>query len=86
MSTGNLARLFARQETTIDRTIWSERLPAARRDLADPWLRECSITEVALSWAFSDAAHLSRRFSAAFGISPTAYRAANLLGRSRSRG
>jgi AraC-like DNA-binding protein len=78
MSTRNLARLFARQGTTIDRTIWSERLVAARRDLADPHLRECSITEVALAWAFSDAAHFSRRFSGAFGVSPTAYRAANL--------
>jgi AraC-like DNA-binding protein len=82
MSTRNLARLFARQGTTIDRTIWSERLMAARRDLADPRLRDCSITEVALSWAFSDAAHFSRRFSSAFGVSPTAYRAANLPGRS----
>jgi AraC-like DNA-binding protein len=86
MSTRNLARLFARQGTTIDRTIWSERLMAARRDLADPRLRECSITEVALSWAFSDAAHFSRRFSTAFGVSPTAYRAAKLPGRSPYRG
>jgi AraC-like DNA-binding protein len=51
----------------------------------DPRLRECSITEVALSWAFSDAAHFSRRFSAAFGISPAAYRAANLPGGSGYR-
>jgi AraC-like DNA-binding protein len=82
MSTRNLARLFARQGTTIDRTIWSERLIAAHRDLIDPRLRECSITEVALSWAFSDAAHFSRRFSSAFGTSPAAYRAANLTRRS----
>jgi AraC-like DNA-binding protein len=83
MSTRNLARLFARQGTTIDRTIWAERLMAARRDLVDPRLRECSITEVALSWAFSDPAHFSRRFSSAFGMSPTAYRAANLATRSQ---
>jgi AraC-like DNA-binding protein len=85
MSTRNLARLFARQGTTIDRTIWSERLMAARRDLSDPRLRDCSITEVALSWAFSDAAHFSRRFSGTFGISPAAYRAANLPGCSDRR-
>jgi AraC-like DNA-binding protein len=82
MSTRNLARLFARRGTTIDRTIWSERLMAARLDLADPRLRDCSITEVALSWAFSDAAHFSRRFSSAFGVSPTAYRAAKQPDRS----
>jgi len=86
MSTRNLARLFARRGTTIDRTIWSERLMAARRDLIDPRLRDCSITEVALSWAFSDAAHFSRRFSGTFGISPAGYRAANLAGRSERRG
>jgi AraC-like DNA-binding protein len=85
MSTRNLARVFARQGTTIDRTIWSERLMAARRDLADPRLRECSITELAFSWAFSDAAHFSRRFSSAFGISPAAYRTACLSIRSGAR-
>jgi AraC-like DNA-binding protein len=85
MSTRNLARLFARQGTTIDRAIWSERLLAARRDLADPRLRECSITEVAFFWAFSDGAHFSRRFSIAFGISPKAYRAASLAGRTEPR-
>jgi AraC-like DNA-binding protein len=56
---------------------------AARRDLVDPRLRECSIAEVALSWAFSDSAHFSRRFSSAFGMSPAAYRAANLAIRSQ---
>jgi AraC-like DNA-binding protein len=85
MSTRNLARVFARQGTTIDRTIWSERLMAARRDLADPRLRECSITEIALCWAFSDAAHFSRRFCTAFGISPSAYRTAKLPGGSDDR-
>jgi AraC-like DNA-binding protein len=81
-STRHLARLFARQGTTIDRTIWLERLMAARRDLVDPRLRDSSITEVAFSWAFTDAAHFSRRFSNAFGLSPAAYRATNLTGRS----
>jgi AraC-like DNA-binding protein len=58
---------------------------AARRDLADPRLRECSITEIALCWAFSDAAHFSRRFCIAFGVSPSAYRAARLPGGSGYR-
>jgi AraC family transcriptional regulator, positive regulator of tynA and feaB len=82
LSTRQLARVFAHQGTTIDRTIWSERLTAARRDLIDPRLRECSITEIAFSWAFSDAAHFSRRFSAAFGLSPTAYRGIRSAGSS----
>ncbi len=81
LSTRHLARIFARQGTTIDRTIWSERLIAARRDLADPRLQESSITEVAFSWGFNDAAHFSRRFAGAYGISPAAYRAESLVTR-----
>lgn len=81
ISTRHLARLFAVQGTTVDRTIWSERLWAARRDLADPRLQDCSITQIAFSWAFSDAAHFSRRFSSAFGLSPMAFRAVSLARR-----
>jgi AraC-like DNA-binding protein len=78
MSTRNLARFFARRGTTIEQSIWSERLHAARRDLIDPRLQDSSVTEIAFSWAFNDAAHFSRRFSKAYGLAPTAYRAANL--------
>jgi AraC-like DNA-binding protein len=74
MSTRNLARLFAEQGATIERTIWNERLTAARRDLADPRLSDRSITEIAFSWAFNDAGHFSRSFSAAYGLAPSAFR------------
>lgn len=74
MSARNLARLFAHNGTTIERTIWRERLAAARRDLTDPRLCECSITEIAFSWGFGDAAHFSRSFSAAYGLAPSAFR------------
>lgn len=74
-STRTLARHFARQGTTIERLIWSERLAAARRDLADTRRLDRSITDIAFAWAFSDAAHFSRRFSRAYGTSPAVYRA-----------
>jgi AraC-like DNA-binding protein len=77
MSTRNLARLFARHGTTIERAIWSERLAAAKRDLIDPRLLDRSITEIAFSWAFSDAAHFSRSFSKAHGLAPSRFRAAH---------
>jgi len=77
MSTRNLSRLFARNGTSVERTFWAERLAAARRDLIDPRLRDSSITEIAFCWAFSDAAHFSRRFSKIYGMAPTAYRAAH---------
>ena len=84
MSTRNLARLFARRGTSIERTFWAERLDAARQDLTDPRLAESSVTEIAFSWAFNDAAHFSRRFSKAYGVAPTVYRAARLRRFSRS--
>jgi AraC-like DNA-binding protein len=76
MSIRNLARLFARHGTTIERAIWTERLAAAQRDLADPRLSDRSITEIAFSWAFNDAAHFSRSFSKAYGLSPSEFRLA----------
>jgi AraC-like DNA-binding protein len=75
MSTRNLARLFARRGTTIERAIWTERLAAAHRDLLDPRLFDRSITDIAFSWAFNDAAHFSRSFAKAYGVAPSALRA-----------
>jgi AraC-like DNA-binding protein len=86
MSTRSLARLFANRGTTIERAIWSERLAAARRDLLDPRLYDHSVTAIAFSWAFSDAAHFSRSFSKAYGRPPSVYRAehTSLLARTKS--
>jgi AraC-like DNA-binding protein len=74
MSRRNLARLFANHGTTIERAIWSQRLAAARRDLLDPRLSDHSVTAIAFSWSFSDAAHFSRSFLKAYGRPPSAYR------------
>ena len=74
MSVRNLARLFARHGTTVERTIWTERLAAAHRDLLDPRLLDRSITDIAFSWAFNDAAHFSRSFTRAYGVAPSALR------------
>jgi len=45
-------------------------LDAARRDLCDPGLAASSVSRIALSWRFNDAAHFSRAFRARFGCSP----------------
>ena len=69
-----LHMLYAATGGTLSAHIRSRRLAAIRRDLADPRQAGRSITEIALSWGFSDSAHASRAFSAAFGQSPSLYR------------
>jgi len=51
-------------------------LDAARRDLCDPGLAASSVSRIAFSWGFNDAAHFSRAFRARFGCSPRELRAA----------
>ena len=74
LSARSLSRLFAMNGQTVERSIWSNRLVAARHDLADPHLRHRSIIDVAFSHGFSDAAHFSRSFSNAYGITPKQFR------------
>lgn len=75
LSARSLARLFALNGQTVERSIWSRRLAAARDALADPDLRRRSITDIAFSCGFNDAAHFSRSFAAAYGITPREFRA-----------
>jgi AraC-like DNA-binding protein len=75
LSQRTLARIFARRGVTIERSIWTSRLAGAKGDLADLRLCERTITEIAFAWGFNDAAHFSRAFSNAFGLSPTRFRA-----------
>jgi AraC-like DNA-binding protein len=69
-----LQDLFHAEETTASDWIWERRLDKAARDLADPLLTKVSISEIAFRAGFSDAAHFSRRFRAAFDLSPREYR------------
>ncbi|MDH4393235.1 MAG: helix-turn-helix domain-containing protein [Aquabacterium sp.] len=57
-----------------------QRLDACRRDLADVRLAERSVSALAFSWGFNDAAHFSRSFREQFGQSPRAWRAQALPG------
>lgn len=56
--------------------ILSQRLEACRRELAVPAAAGRPVTDVALSWGFNNLAHFSRVFKAAYGVSPSEYRAA----------
>jgi AraC-like DNA-binding protein len=75
LSTRSLSRLFALNGRTIERSIWARRLEQARDQLADPLLRHRSITEVAFACGFNDAAHFSRSFLSAYGMTPRQFRA-----------
>jgi AraC-like DNA-binding protein len=69
-----LHRLFAEQGTTFGRVLLQRRLVEVRRKLADPTFDHLTITELALAAGFSDPAHFSRAFKAAFGMTALAFR------------
>ncbi len=69
LSTSTLHRAWAGEACSIAEWIWAQRLDAARRDLCDPGLTARSVSEIAFSWGFNDAAHFSRAFRARFGCS-----------------
>lgn len=75
ISTRYLHRLFQRQGLTVASWIKGQRLERCRRDLADPGLRHLPVHVVAARWGFAQAADFSRAFRAAYGTTPTRFRA-----------
>jgi methylphosphotriester-DNA--protein-cysteine methyltransferase len=67
--------LFSERGVTVGSWIRSRRLAQSRIELSN-FREDRTITEIAMMWGFSDAAHFSRSFKAAFGISPNAFRRA----------
>jgi AraC-like DNA-binding protein len=49
-------------------------LTGCRSDLANPSMKQRTITEIAFGWGFSDSAHFSHCFRKQFGLSPRAFR------------
>ena len=74
LSARSLSRLFAVNGQSVERSIWSCRLAAAKNDLADPCLRRRTITQIAFAHGFGDAAHFSRSFADAYGETPRRFR------------
>jgi AraC-like DNA-binding protein len=70
VSPSTLHRIWAGEACSLADWIWAQRLDAARRDLCDPGLAARSVSAIAFSWGFNDAAHFSRAFRARFGRSP----------------
>jgi AraC-like DNA-binding protein len=74
ISRSRLHRLFRAQGTTVAAWIRNERLKRARRDLADPAMRETTIQRIATRHGFTHQAAFSRSFRKAYGFPPREYR------------
>ncbi|WP_171064587.1 AraC-like ligand-binding domain-containing protein [Actinomadura soli] len=76
ISVRQLYRVFQPAGTTVARYVRTRRLEHCRRELSDPFLGTQRIGAIANRWGLPDAAAFSRAFRAAYGVTPTAYRAA----------
>jgi AraC-like DNA-binding protein len=74
ISTRHLHNVFHESGTTVASWIRSQRLDGTRRELQDPLHAGKSVGAVAARWGFLDAAHFSRIFRDAFGMSPSDWR------------
>ncbi len=71
LSARSLQRALAAERTTFTELLWRTRVVLAQERLRKD---DRTVSEVARELGFSDAAHLSRRFSAATGVPPTEWR------------
>ena len=75
VSVRHLHRVFSVRGNSLGDYIRGLRLEQCRDDLLDPRLRERSITEIAFSRGFCDAAHFSHSFRKHYGVSARLFRA-----------
>jgi len=73
LSVSYLHKLFRAEGTSVCRVIRERRLEHCRRDLAAPAGAHRAVGAVGAHWGFPDAAHFSRLFKAAYGVSPREY-------------
>ncbi|MGW3283101.1 helix-turn-helix domain-containing protein [Streptomyces sp. NPDC001002] len=85
ISVSYLHRLFGQQTQgeTVARWIRDRRMEGARRDLADPALRDTPIHTIAARWGVPRASDFTRAFRAAYGTSPKEFRFQALSGSRR---
>jgi len=74
ISKSYLDKLFEAEGMSVWQSIKHRRLDRCRRDLQDARLAHESILDIASRWGFASAAHFSRTFAAAFGMSPSEFR------------
>ncbi|MBM0275380.1 AraC-like ligand-binding domain-containing protein [Micromonospora tarensis] len=74
VSLRTLHRAFEAEDQTVAEIIRMRRLDRCARDLRDPLQRARPIHSIAVRWGFPTQAHFSRVFTAAYGMSPRAFR------------
>ncbi|GGG46866.1 AraC family transcriptional regulator [Kocuria dechangensis] len=75
ISVRRLHQVFQEEGTTVSAWIRTRRLERCRRALEDPMSAGVPVARIAARWGFTDGAHFSRVFKAAYGISPSQARA-----------
>ena len=70
MSVRQIYKAFAAAGTSLEQWIIDQRLEAARIELRTPAGRRRAVAATARACGFRDASHFSRRFRAAYGLSP----------------
>lgn len=69
-----LYKLFAEHHRSLEQWLITERLKGAARQLHEPASRHLPVAVIAARWGFDDAAHFSRRFRQAYGMTPREWR------------
>ncbi|GAB4081447.1 helix-turn-helix domain-containing protein [Modestobacter muralis] len=70
VSVRQLYRVCSAAGFSLEQWVIEQRLEGARAELADPGSRGRPIAVVARRWGFTDASYFSRRFRAAYGVTP----------------
>lgn len=69
-----LHEVFDDTGSTLVRYIWKRRLERCKDELVNADRQPRSLTDLALSWGFSNLSHFSRAFKQEFGVSPRNFR------------
>jgi AraC-like DNA-binding protein len=85
ISLRTLYNVWGGQDGSLREWVMGQRLEGARSDLAHPATARTTVAAVAHRWGFSDPAHFSRRFRAAYGLTPSEWRCVNSVGTAEDR-
>lgn len=75
-----LQDLFHDENTTVCNWMWQRRLEKCRQDLSDRVFAGIGVSQIAFNYGFNSLSHFSRRFKAAFSITPSEFRHVQLVG------